>query len=87
MLDATPRLDELATVFGVDEREIAIDENDAYALPDVTVTQIVDGAYHRATFEQSATARERAQRAVDQINQLHNDVVYVTIQKAKRLID
>lgn len=87
VLDATPRPDELATVFGVDEREIAIDGNDAYALPDVTVTQIVDGAYHRATFEQSATACERAQRAVDQINQLHDDVVNVTIQKAKGLID
>jgi hypothetical protein len=82
-LNATPRAGELAALFDVDEADVAIDGNDAYALPHTTVTQITDGAYHRSTLTESETAQTRAQAAIDRVADMHDDVIYVVLKKAE----
>lgn len=87
VLDATPRKAVTAGLFGVGEDQVTIDGNDAYSLPNATVTQIADGAYHRSTLTDSLTARQRVQSAIERINDMHDDVIYIALQKAIDLFE
>lgn len=86
ILDATPVPDAYALLFGLDLDDVEVFGDEPVEL-NATVTQIIDGQYHRGIItddsDQGENLRNRLQRAIDQIADQHGQIILAGHKKAK----
>lgn len=86
ILDATPVPDAYALLFGLDLDEVEVLGDEPVEL-NATVTQIIDGQYHRGTItdnsDRGENLRSRLQRSIDQIADQHDQIIIAGHKKAK----
>lgn len=87
ILDATPQTAVYAAVFGVDPESVHVEGDDAYSLPNATVTQFTNGAYHQGTLKDSSVARAKIQKCLEKVDTIHDDVVCVSLKKVAAMFD
>lgn len=86
ILDATPVPDAYALLFGLDPDEVVVQGDEPVEL-NATVTQIIDGQYHRGTItadsQRGENLRSRLQRTIDRISNHHDQVIVVGHKRAQ----
>lgn len=86
ILDATPVPAAYALLFGFDPAEVEVLGDEPVEL-NATVTQIIDGQYHRGTItadsERGENLRSRLQRAIDRIAERHDQIIVVGHKKVR----
>lgn len=86
ILDATPVPDAYALLFGLDSDEVVVQGDEPVEL-NATVTQIIDGQYHRGTItadsQRGENLRNRLQRTIDRVSNHHDQVIVVGHKRAQ----
>lgn len=94
VLDATAEVDKVAGLFDVPRDDVCVDGDDDLALPNLHVTQVLDGQYHRGTImdaltdadgavlptEERRTLGDRIQRAIETAGDVHRAPLFVMHQ-------
>lgn len=94
ILDATAEVDKIAGLFDFPRDEVAVAGDDDLELPNLHVTQVLDGQYHRGTItdaitdedgallprEDWRTLADRIQRVIDTASDVHRKPLFV-VQK------
>ncbi|MFC6975103.1 hypothetical protein ACFQL1_11215 [Halomicroarcula sp. GCM10025709] len=89
ILDATPVPEAYALLFQINPDDITVTGEEPVEL-NATITQIVDGQYHRGTIandERGKSLQDRLQRGIDALSAQHNRVIVVGHQKAKEYFE
>jgi hypothetical protein len=81
VLDATATPEKVAALFGVGVDEIDIRGDDPLDIPNLRVTQVLDGQYHAGTIddavEEERALADRIQRTIDTAADVHDKPLYV----------
>jgi len=77
VLDATATPAKVAAVYGVAESEVRVQGDDTLAVDELRTTQILDGQYHASTIRASDSVRERVERSVRKLADVHGDLLVV----------
>lgn len=77
VLDATATPDKVAALYGCTDDEITVHGDDTLAVDRLRVTQILDGQYHSSTISSTDTVRERVERSVRKLADVHGELLVV----------
>lgn len=86
VLDATATAQKVAGYYGVDEDDIVLEGEEALAA-NLRTVQVPDGQYHWSTIRDSEAVQERIERTVDNVNDLHENLLVIARKSALELLD
>ena len=86
ILDATPRPKLVASLFGVDESDIIVDEGPEFD-PNVRMKVIGNGQYHASTIAATKSLQKRIQRGIDRVDRQYEHVLFVLKSSLKNIFD
>ena len=77
VLDATATPEKVAALYGVDRDAVDVYGDDTLAVDQLRTTQVLDGQYHASTIRATDSVRERVERTVRKLADVHGDLLVV----------